>query len=210
MSDQPATTCHKGTYFVLRASHWSDGLGHGLAIANEENLLVAGSNTMDPPDGDANQYRERPRLVHRPALGGPPRDFEILAGLWIVSKALKHVFESVDPEGFAFAACDYTQADGSAGPPYFLCNVVRSLDALDEEASRVKVQYEHNPDTGEDLKLYCLSGGASLVFKPSVVGHAHVFRQPRLGTQPICDRTLFEALNAARLKGVLLRDTAAL
>lgn len=211
--EMPATTamrCQKGQYFVLRASHWDDGTGPGLAITNEENLLVAGRNTMEPPDGNANQYPERPQLVHRPALGGPPRDFEILAGLWIVSNALKQVFESVDPEAFAFTACAFTQADGSAGPPYYLCNVVRVLDALDEEASRVRIKYERDHDAGEDLRFYSVSGGASLIFKPAVVGNAHVFRQPRLGTQPICDRAMFEALNAANLNGVSLRDTAGL
>ncbi|MBN6713195.1 imm11 family protein [Pseudomonas capsici] len=214
MSDQretPATTshtCQQGRYFVLDASHWSDGIGPGLEIANKKNLLLPGRYTMEPPNGDANQYPERPQLVHLPELGGSPRDFEILASIWIVSQALKRVFESVDPEAFAFTACDFTRADGSAGPQYYLCNVVRYLDALDEEASRVRIEYERDHGTGEDLRFYSISGGASLIFKPSVVGKAHVFRQPRLGVQSICDREMFEALNASNLNGVSLRDAA--
>ncbi|GFM81335.1 hypothetical protein PSCICN_20270 [Pseudomonas cichorii] len=216
MSDQretpatSATTCQQGKYFVLRASYWSDGIGPGLEIANEDNLLLPGRNTMEPPNGDASQYPERPQLIHRPELGGSPRDFEILASIWIVSQALKRVLESVDPEAFAFTACDFTQADGSAGPQYYLCDVVRYLDALDEEASRVRIKYERDHDTGEDLRFYSISGGASLIFKPSLVGEAHVFRQTRLGVQSICDREMFEALNAANLNGVSLRDAAAL
>ncbi len=137
-----------------------------------------------------------------------PRDFEKLAGIWIVSEALKRVFESVDPEGFAFAGCDLTLADGSLGPQYYLCNVTRWLDALDESASRVQIEVEHDYQTGEDLNFYSVSGGASLVFRREVVGNAHIFRQPRLGTEAICDRVLFDALNAAQLDGLLLRDAA--
>ncbi|WP_442963049.1 imm11 family protein [Pseudomonas sp. Leaf127] len=82
-----------------------------------------------------------------------------LEAAMIVSNALKQVFESVDPEAFAFTACAFTQADGSAGPPYYLCNVVRVLDALDEEASRVRIKYERDHDAGEDLRFYSVSGG---------------------------------------------------
>nr|WP_330219671.1 DUF1629 domain-containing protein [Pseudomonas sp. Leaf127] len=63
---------------------------------------------------------------------------------------------------------------------------------------------------GKTSGFTAFQGGASLIFKPAVVGNAHVFRQPRLGTQPICDRVMFDALNAANLNGVSLRDTAGL
>ncbi|UUF00374.1 DUF1629 domain-containing protein [Xanthomonas hortorum pv. pelargonii] len=118
------------------------------------------------------------------------------------------MFESIDPKGFAFAACDFTLADGSPGPQHYLCEVVRSLDALDEDASRVKIKYERDHQTEEDLKFYSVSGGASLVFKEEVVGDAHIFRQFRLGTDAICDRVLADALNAANLDGVEIRDAA--
>ncbi|MGN6151766.1 MAG: imm11 family protein [Lysobacteraceae bacterium] len=207
----PATVAgvsRKGKFFVIEPSLWGGGRGPGIEVANEEALWPPGMNTMDPPNGDAGQYPQKPHLVHVPELGDMPRDFEELAGIWIVSEALKHVFESVDAEGFAFAACDFTLADGSPGPQYFLCDVVRSLDALDESASRVKVRYEHDHETGEDLKFYSVAGGASLAFDESVVSGAHVFRQVRIGLEPVCDRVLFDALSAAGLNGVRLRDAA--
>lgn len=216
MTDQTAipvtypSMSQNGEFYVVEPSFWGNGRSPGLKIANEAKLLLPGMNTLDPPNGDPNQYPEKPHLVHVPELGGMPRDFEELAGIWVVSEALKRVFESVDSEGFAFAACDFTLADGSPGPQYYLCDVVRSLDALDEDASRVKVNYERDHQTGEDLKFYSIRGGASLAFKPAVVGDAHVFRQPRLGTEPICDRVLYEALSAANLDGVRLRDAAEL
>jgi hypothetical protein len=46
------------------------------------------------------------------------------------------------------------------------------------------------------------------VFKQDVVGDAHIFRQDRMGAPPICDRAMFDALNAANFSGVRLRDVA--
>ncbi|OWF57069.1 hypothetical protein B1H41_22010 [Xanthomonas vasicola pv. vasculorum] len=201
-------TPNNGKFFVIEPALWSDGQGPGIEIANEDNLLSPSTNTMDPPNGEVSQYPERPHLIHVPETGGMPRDLEEIAGIWIVSAALKHVFESIDPAGFAFASCDFTLADGSPGPQYFLCDVIRSLDALNEGASRVKVKYEHDHQTGEDVKYYSVAGGASLVFNEEVVAGAHIFRQERIGAEPICDRVLFDALNAANLNGVRLRDAA--
>ncbi|CAD0303449.1 hypothetical protein CFBP7900_02140 [Xanthomonas hortorum pv. carotae] len=199
---------HKGKFFILEPSFRSDGKIPGLKIENKQRLRLAGSFIIEPPNGDPNQYPEPAHLIHVPELGVMPRDFEKLSGLWIVSEPLKHVFESIDPHGFAFSACDFTLADGSPGPQYYLCDAVRSLDALDENASSVKVRFETDHKTGEQLKFYSVVGGASLVFNENVVGDAHVFRQPRLGTDAICDRVLADALNAADLDGVDIRDAA--
>lgn len=106
----------KGKFYVIEPSYWDDGKVPGLEIANKKALRLPGTYVVRPPNGDPNQYPEKPHLIHVPELGGMPRDFEDLAGVWIVSHRLKHVFESIDPEGFAFAACDFTLADGSLGP----------------------------------------------------------------------------------------------
>ena len=202
----PVTTGNafeKGAFFILEPSFWGGGRVPGLKIANETVLRLPGTYIIEHPTGDPRQYAERPRLVHVPKLGGMPRDFEQLGSLWIVSEALKHVFESVDPMGFAFAACDFTLADGTPGPQYYLCGVLRTLDALDEEASRLKIK------VGDYLngKFYKLAGGANLVFRKDVVGSAHVFRTPFSETV-FCDRVLHDALKAADLKGIALRDAA--
>lgn len=203
-----ASDSHLREFFVLRPSFRGNGQSAGLKIANEELLLSPGMNSMDPPNGNPNQYPVRPHLVQVPGQREMPRDFEKLAGIWIVSQALKQILAAIDPEGFAFAICDFTLADGSLGPQYYLCSVTRSLDALDEIASRVKIEIEHDYHTGEDLKFYSVAGGASLVFNGEVVGNAHIFRQPRLGSEAICDRILFDALKNQDLDGVMLRDTA--
>lgn len=201
---------HEGRYYVLDASLWRDGIGPGLEFTNEARLILPGRYTMELPDGRPDPYPERPQLRHVPEEGGPPRDFEIKAGIWIITDPLKRIFERVDPQGFAFADCDYLLPDGSPGPRRYLCAVVRMLDALDVPASRVKVKPEWDFVAEREDKVYSVLGGGSLVFRPEIVGDAHVFIQDRLGTGPICDRVMFDALTAAKLDGVQLRDVAAL
>ncbi len=193
----------KGKFFIVQPSFWGGARVPGLEIANKDRLRLPGTYIIESPNGDPGLYPERPQLVHVPKLGGLPRDFEDIAGMWIVSEALKRVFESVDPEGFAFSACDFTLADGTAGPQYYFCGVLRTLDALDESASRVKIEI------GEFVngKYYDRSGGASLVFRKDVVGPAHVFLTP-FALEVFCDRALHDAVLAAGLTGVAFHDAA--
>lgn len=192
-----------GAFFVIQPSFLGGGRIPGLEIANEDRLRLPGTYIIEHPNGDAGQYPERPHLVHVPKLGGLPRDFEQLGSMWIVSEALKRVFESVDPEGFAFAACDFTLADGTPGPQYYFCGVLRTLDALDEGASRLRIK------VGDYVngKLYKIAGGANLVFRKDVVGAAHIFRTPFTDVV-FCDRVLFDAVNKADVEGVDLTDAA--
>lgn len=200
----PAAVPGTGRFYLLRADIRGNGKGHGLEIANRDRLVPPGVYTVDPPNGDPAQYPEPPHLVHVPASGGLPRDMEGLGGLWVLSAPMKEVFEAVDPDGFAFIACDYTLADGSPGPARYLCGVTRVLDALDESASRVKIK------RGEDYvngKYYSLAGGAELVFREDVVGAAHVFTMPFSG-EVFCDRALRDAVRAAKLAGAWFIDVA--
>lgn len=192
-----------GKYFVIQPSFWGEGRIPGVEIANDRTLRLPGTYIIEPPNGDPGQYPERPQLVHVPNQGGLPRDFEDLFGMWIVSEALKRVFESLDPEGFAFAACDFTLSDGTPGPQYYFCGVLRMLDALDESASRLKIEI------GDFVngKYYDRSGRASLMFRADVVGSAHVFMTP-FALDVFCDRMLYDAVVAANLSGVRFIDAA--
>jgi Protein of unknown function (DUF1629) len=193
----------KGKFFVIEPSFWGGGRTPGLEIANEDRLRLPRTCIIESPNGDPGLYPERPHLLHVPKLGGMPRDFEDIFGMWIVSEALKRVFESVDPEGFAFAACDFTLADGTPGPQYYFCGVLRTIDALDEGASRLKIK------VGDYVngKFYSLSGGGSLVFRKEVVESAHIFLTPFTDTV-FCDRALRDAVKAMDVKGVAFRDAA--
>lgn len=70
-----------------------------------------------------------------------PEDLEGgFSGYWLVSERLRRVMEAVDSEAFAFANADYRLADGSKGPTVFLCDVVRVIDALDEQSSQLTIE----------------------------------------------------------------------
>jgi hypothetical protein len=196
-------TFEKGRFFIIEPSFWGGGKVPGIEIANEDRLALPGAHTVEPPHGDPDQYPERPHLIHVPETGGMPRDFENLFGIWIVSEGLKRVFESVDPDGFIFVPCDFTLADGTSGPPYYFCGVLRTLDALDEGASKLKIKIGDYVNG----KFYSFAGGANLVFRKEVVESAHIFRTPFTDTV-FCDRILRDAVKAADVKGVSFRDAA--
>jgi Protein of unknown function (DUF1629) len=194
----------KGRHFLIEPSFWPAGGFPKIDFANEDRLRKGGAHTIEPPNGDADQYPKRPHLVHQPTGGktnGLPRDFEMLASKWIVSEPLKQVFLAVDPQAFAFAACDFTLWDGRPGPQLHLCNVLREIDALDEAASRVQIKLGDYVNG----KYYHRAGGAALMFRPDRTLGAHIFGLP-YSADVFCDRVMRDALVRARLKGVRLQD----
>ncbi|WP_163264245.1 DUF1629 domain-containing protein [Chelativorans alearense] len=201
----------KGKYFVFGPDIRGGGTGHGVIFENEQNLLTPPRLIVRPEEGGFPVLREKPRLRYVPKEGKMPRDLEGgLSGYWMVSERLKQIFERVDPKGFAFAACDFVLPDGSNGPQYYLCDVTRTLDALDEEASTVRIQIE---PSGSKI-FRALVGMTRLTFRQDIVGDAHVFVQPNLTTDPICDSALRDACKAAGLgkkdglKGIMFDDAA--
>jgi Protein of unknown function (DUF1629) len=184
----------KGEFYILEPDMRRGGPGHGVVFENEDKLLTPPRLILWPEVGGFPPLRETPRLVHDPKHGPPPEDLEGgLSGYWLVSERLKNVFQVVDPEGFAFVECDYTLADGSKGQRYFLCDVVRTLDALDEENSKLNIKISDDYPEG---KYYNLAGGSSLAFCKDAIGDAHAFHLPYNGFV-FCDRTLRDAVQVA-------------
>src|SRR5262249_52350149 len=105
---------------------------------------------------------------------------------------------------FAFVKCDTHFADGAPGPCYWLCDVLRVVDAVDEKKSRLKI-YED-----QEGKAYSLTGSATIAFKDDVVGLARVFRPSHYEVAVFCDQQLKEACKAAGLKGISFRNAAKL
>lgn len=207
-----AETEEMGKYFLLEPDSTRGGRGHGVVFENVKRLVDSPRLVLRPHEGGIPKFKEVPRLVYSPAKGQPPEDLEGgMSGYWLVSKRLKDVFEKTDPAGFEFAECDYRLADGSSGPTYFLCDVVRVLEAVDEEASELKIETSDKYHAG---KHYSFSGGARLSFLDEVVGSAHVFRTPYSGNYIVCDRVLRDAIvdagiwSAARSNGVWFIDAA--
>lgn len=187
----------KGEFFILEPDMRRGGPGHGVVFENEKALLTPPRLILWPEGGGFPPLRETPRLVYDPKRGPPPEDLEGgLSGYWLVSERLRDVFQEVDPEGFEFVECDYRLQDGSKGPRYFLCDVVRTLDALDEENSKLTIEISKDFPEG---KFYDFAGGSSITFKRNIVGTAHVFHTPYSGDLVFCDETL---RNNVKKKGI--------
>jgi len=177
---------------------------NGAAGFEVQNLavLLQGRRVLVPPPGRQGfpDYPEPPCVLINTKLGRPPLDLEEYHAYWLISDRAKSVFETVDPCGFTFVRCETRLVDGSPGPGYWLCDVVRVLDAVDEAASRMKIDYRYG------VKMYDLMGRANLVFKEDVVGRSHVFRLAHLEPAVVCDQHLKDACEAAALNGLTFRD----
>ncbi|MFD0321993.1 DUF1629 domain-containing protein [Lysobacter gummosus] len=203
-AERSADEPESGQFYVIDADYRGDGPFHGVVFANLDRLLTNRAILL-PEQRGFPALAETPLLIHDPEKGTMPRDLESgLSGYWLVSERLKELLESVDAEGFAFAACDFRLADGTAGPNFYLCDVVRTLDALDEERSDVQILVDEDFANG---KAYDLGGGVRLVFRRDVVDSAHVFHTP-FADYEFCDRTLRDAIVSGGFTGVSLRDAA--
>lgn len=184
----------KGEFFKLRPDATRRGKGHGVVFDNEGALLATPRLVLLPEAGGFPPLRETPRLVYRERQGVPPQDLEGgLSGYWLVSERLRQVMEEIDPDAFVFADTVYRLEDGSKEPTYFRCDVVRTLDALDEEASQLDIVISDEYTAG---KYYRLTGDVRLAFKREVLGPAHVFRLPFHGGV-LCGRTYKDSVEAA-------------
>lgn len=184
----------KGEFFQLQPDVGRGGKGHGVVFKNLEALLTPPRRVLLPRAGGFPPLRETPYLIYDSRKGAPPEDLEGgMSGYWLVSDRLRDVMDAVDPRAFEFADVDYRLADGSQGPRYFLCDVVRKLDALNEEASLLEVIISDDYEGG---KHYSLAGGTRLSFSKDIVGNAHVFRLAFHGGV-FCDRVFKEAVQRA-------------
>jgi hypothetical protein len=175
----------------------------GLWLENEDRLGVRKYNLTDGREGRVGfpVYLETPRFVFDKKYGRPVRDLEIFDEYWFVSDHAKNTFESVDPEGFIFHKCDVRLRDGEAGPIHWLCDVIRILDAVDEQASDIRI----NMNTHQG-KQYNISGFAKIVFREEIVGKSHIFRMEHLQRQIVCDNDVRDACKSAGLKGIWFRE----
>ncbi|HDS0949016.1 TPA: DUF1629 domain-containing protein [Stenotrophomonas maltophilia] len=210
MKDAIAPT--RGKFYLARPDTRSGGRGRGVVLDNKRDVPLARHLSLPAGSGGLSASVEIPRLRYDHLVGDMPQDLEGgFKGYWLVSMPLKRLLESMDPTGFLFRECVFTLEDGSAGEDHFLCEVVRTLDAIDESASNVRVLQEGYPNG----KFYDIAGGASLAFREDVVAGSHVFRTP-FTADVYCDRAMRDALIESgygvepATRGVWLTDAAEL
>jgi hypothetical protein len=169
-----------------------------LEIENLD-LLLAGSSHLHPPEGKRGfpAYPEIPRLiVGKRRDKRPLRDLEQYHDYWLVSDRLKAIFEAIDSDAFAFQACDVRQRDGSPAPQFWLCDVTRTLDAIDEETAKV---IDHDFEQGGSRTSNFIRR-EELSFQQNKIGGGHIFRIPYCRGRVFCDQHLKDACRASGLK----------
>jgi hypothetical protein len=199
----------------------SYSFAHKLADFEIENLdvLLATSRALHPPSSGFSAagalypppgrrgfpaYTEKPRVViGKRKSGPPPSDIELYHSYWLISDRLKSVFEAVDPPAFAFQACDVKLRDGSPGPVYWLCDVVRVLEAFGEPTLQEIQRYRQR--TGLRYRGFLIIR-ETLVFNESNIGNSHIFRTPYSYDDVFCDQTMKDACKTAGIKGVKFYD----
>jgi hypothetical protein len=113
---------------------------------------------------------------------------------WLVSDRLKLLFEATDPQAFVFQACDVKLRNGSPGPVYWLCDVIRVLDAFGEKT------LEEIRRAG--LRYRGFLGNKALTFNESVVGESHIFCTPYSHGVVFCDQHMKDVCKNTGIKGI--------
>ena len=171
----------------------------GLIFENEEKLRLPGILIFGMPDVRQRGFpplSEPPRFRYRRSEGRKPLDLEIMGRYWIITTRTKEVFQSVDPAAFVFVAC-HTIIDGvDVIGDFWLCDVVRILDAPDEERTK-PIIYENG------RRHYRFIGFEDLHFREDFVGNNHVFRIDYSWSDVICDNVLRQACKEAKLKSLM-------
>ncbi|MFB9115133.1 imm11 family protein [Xanthomonas arboricola pv. corylina] len=200
---------HKGEFYTL-SPDMRGSRGHGVVFENKASFPLPTHLSLEQSGSGIKEFSDVPRLRQsQPDQMVNDLDSSF-RGYWLVSDPLKELFESIDSEAFSFAKCEFTLYNGSQAAPHYFCEIIREIDALDEEASTVKILTEGYPKG----KHYSLAGGASLAFKKEIVGAAHIFRTPYNGGLVICDRLFRDALiehgfgKGRNSRGVWLSDAA--
>jgi len=134
-------------------------------------------------------------------LGLIQRDFEEYSGYWFISDRTKTVLERIDPSAFAFLECRVQLRDGADGPRRSLCDVVRVLDALDEERSKVTTRI-----TSLGTKSIWIPMSDKIFFREERVGSHHVFRVMHFESYVVCDEDMRLACKESGLSGIVFED----
>ncbi len=183
-----------GEFFQLEPDVRRGGKGHGVMFENVVRLLTPPRAVLRPRNGGFPALKETPRLIYHPDQGSPPQDLEGgMSGYWLVSDRLREVMEDVDSGAFAFVDVHYGSSDGTVSGGYSLCDVTRTLDALNEEASVLNIEVSDEFAAG---KFCDLTGEVRLAFRPEVLCGAHVFRLAFHGGV-FCDRMFRSAVERA-------------
>ena len=151
------------------------------------------------PEGFAPPVLLAPRKARsatRPGLAIADIDGSAGSRFWVVSDRARSFFLASDPEAFRFHPLDIALDDGGPydGPRYWLCDVVRYLDALDHDRTQC-VQSEY-----PGMRFVEPSPFGKVYVRRDMVGEAQIFR-PLLSHKIYCSGDFRDRFKASGLIG---------
>lgn len=148
---------------------------------------------------------ETPVVIFEKPLGRLPFPDVLLHfnRVMLLSDQAKKLFEAIDAEAFEFCEATTRQHGGSEGPKFWLADVTRFLDAVDEERSKeIRIEEKIIRRSGRPMRRVLLGLGPTTVFKSSIIKDYHIFRATYSG-DILFDESVASAIRAAKLRGIL-------
>jgi hypothetical protein len=124
-------------------------------------------------------------VIGRRGKGPLPIDLELFHSYWLISGRLRSLFACLDPQAFAFQACDVRLRDGAPGPELWLCDVIRVIEAFDE-GTRQELSKDRN-------RFPALRNARALMFDEATIGIALFSRTPQWPADVFCDQSVKDA-----------------
>lgn len=166
-------------------------------ILNEDEVFADGTNMSSPPKEGRGFRRTIETPTFRFIGRRPERDFWRFTYYCFISDRMKSFLERFDPEAFEFLRCEVKLPDGTSCPDRWLCDVVRVIDAVDEEKSRdIMISAD---DRGQKFYQY---GAGFFAFNEDAVGPHHVFLLKYSPSYFVGDEEFKLACKAAGMKGM--------
>jgi hypothetical protein len=144
-----------------------------------------------------------------PVLKFDPRrkiiaDWRLDGCYWVVSNRTRELLEKLDGDAFDFRPTISSQGKNPVpGGPFWLCDVIRVLDAVDEERSEL---YMGQTQTVDGTLINRRYQGIHLArFRPEIVGEAHVFDLAR-NSMTVVDDIFLKAITNAKITGIGFSD----
>jgi Protein of unknown function (DUF1629) len=193
----------KRNYFVIAYAARSRPAGCKLVNGNE--VFPKGVHVFFPPDLMERGFRDypvKPKFLISTRLGRKMDDIERMHEHWLVSERAKKILADVGSDVRFLPVDVEIENNDQEQQPYWLCDVVTMLDAVDESRSNVKISTN---DLGKRIHLIGL--GQCLGINETVVGPRHVFRLTTSFPTIVCDETFKTAYKEGKLTGLSFRPS---
>ncbi|MEN2787208.1 imm11 family protein [Sphingomonas qilianensis] len=183
-------------------------------FTNEDVALIeqrtAGTHVVQVRDTGYEYHIGVPTLAAKPEIvvgsrtrGKRPLDLYRGNGMFL-SDRFKRLLDAIDPDAFEVAECLAFAPSGKPIDPYWWFDVVRVLDAVDEERSELSRLVDNPFSSKSAINEILYFKLQDIRMRPEVVGSAHLFRLAPARSDIIVDQVVADAIRAEALFGVRL------